>query len=277
MKLSITGRAPEPQRCPLPRRLSRVVRTFWHVGRGLAILHWRFPRMGPAAQRAHIERWSRELLRILGTQLRLEGPPAAPAGSVLVMNHSSWLDIFALLATFPVRLVAKSEIRGWPVLGRLAVGAGTLFIERGRGRQAHRTNDLIAAALRSGQIIGIFPEGTTSEGDVLLPFHAALFQPAVSAQALVQPVALRFYDRSGAPTKSAVYAGEISLIASLWRIVSEISLTVEVRVIGPVATAGKDRRQLARECEEAIARALGVPAPKSRAPGTEGRPLAAAR
>src|SRR5579871_3432168 len=184
MKLSIVRRPRNVAGSSLPRRLSRVMRTLWHVGCGVVIVRWRFPGIGAAAQRAEIERWSLRLLRILGAELRLHGAPAAWAGSVLITNHSSWLDIFALLATVPVRLVAKSEIRRWPVLGRLATGAGTLYIERGRGRHAHRTNHVIAQALRGGQTIGIFPEGTTSEGDVLLPFHAALFQPAVDAQAV---------------------------------------------------------------------------------------------
>lgn len=260
----------------MSHRLFRIARVLSHVIGGLVMLRWRFPAIGAAAQRAEIERWSRRLLKIVGADLRVAGLPGAMAGSVLVMNHSSWLDIFAVLATAPVRLVAKSEIREWPFLGRLTAGAGTLYIERGRGRHAYRTNDVIAEAIRGGNNIGIFPEGTTSEGDVLLPFHAALFQPAIEAQADVYPVALRYFDQEGGPTKCAAYAGDTSLLGSLWRITGEASFTVELTVIPSITAAGKDRRQLARECEEAIARALSVPAPKSKALRTASRPLTAA-
>jgi 1-acyl-sn-glycerol-3-phosphate acyltransferase len=276
MKLSIAPGASPRAPVPLARRVARVAHLVWHVARGLFILRSRFPRMEAAERRAVILNWSGHLLQILGAQVRIEGSLADAAGRMLVMNHSSWLDVYAVLASVPVRFVAKAEIRSWPFIGRLTAGAGTLFIERGRSRHAHRTNGHIAGAMRDGEIIAVFPEGTTSEGDVLLPFHAALFQPAVDAAALVQPLALRYMDTTGAPTKSAAYAGDTSLAASLWRITGEPSLTIVIDVIAGIDAAGKDRRSLARECEEAIARALRVTAPNRRAPRTASHPLAEA-
>ena len=274
MKLSI-NRAPAGAGS-VPRRLVRTLRVVWHILRGLLILRIAFPRMPAAARRAAVRRWSRRLLRILGARVRLEGPPLQAGGAVLILNHTSWLDVYAVLATRYVRFVAKSEIRSWPLIGLLAAGAGTLFMERGRGRHAHRTNDSIAAALRGGQTVAVFPEGTTSDGDVLLPFHAALFQPAVDAGAAVQPLALRYLDGAGVPTRCAAYVGEISLVASLWRIVGQRGLIIEIHVMEPIAAGGGDRRELARRCEEAIAGALGVEVPKRRAPRTPHGPPAAA-
>jgi 1-acyl-sn-glycerol-3-phosphate acyltransferase len=187
------------------------------------------------------------------------------------------VDVYAILATTPARFVAKAEIRSWPMVGRLVEGVGTLFLERKRNSHAHQTGARIADAIRSGDTIAICPEGTTSVGDVLLPFHAALFQPAVETGARVQPLALRYLDRQGNATQVAAYIDGISLVGSLWRIVGEGSFTVELSFAPPVTSAGKGRRALARECEEAIARALSVAVPQRRERGRALDPPAAPR
>lgn len=265
------------RRLPLQRRVWRVVRLVIHLCRGLWIMHAHFPRMDHAARGAAIRHWSGRLLHIIGLKLQIRGAQAPIAGTLLAMNHISWVDVYAVLAVAPVRFVAKAEIQSWPILRRLVEGAGTLFIERGRRTHARRISDRMTASIRCGETVAICPEGTTSEGDNILPFHAALFQPAVDTGASIQPLALRYLDRHGLATKIAAYVGEISLIRSLWRIVSEHSLTVELHFVPAVPSAGKDRRELARECEEAIARALRVAPPPRRTPETAFDPLVAGR
>lgn len=117
-------------------------------------------------------------------------------------------------------------------------------------------------------MVAICPEGTTSHGDRLLPFHAALFQPAVDAGAAILPVALRYSDAGGQLCAGAAYVGEDSLLDSVWAIVSTRHMTASVRVEPPIAGAG-----LALAAETAIAAALGVPVPV-RAAGKHGHPPA---
>jgi 1-acyl-sn-glycerol-3-phosphate acyltransferase len=106
---------------------------------------------------------------------------------MIAANHVSWLDIFALSAAWPTRFVAKSEIRDWPAAGWIAERAGTLFIRRERKRDIARIHEQIHEVLERGDCVGLFPEGTTSEGDTLLKFHASLFEPAIANGARVHP------------------------------------------------------------------------------------------
>ena len=107
---------------------------------------------------------------------------------MFVLNHVSWLDIFLLDAVLPVTFVAKSEIGDWPLVGTLVTHAGTLYIERGSKSAARRTSERVAEALREQRPVAIFPEGTTSHGESVQRFHAALFQPAVDTASTIVPV-----------------------------------------------------------------------------------------
>ena len=113
---------------------------------------------------------------------------------LVVANHISWLDIFVLNAHHPVRFVAKAEIAKWPVVSRMIRGAGTVFIERERRRDTHRVNHQMAHVLANGDVVAIFPEGTTTYGTDVLPFKSSLLQPIVEAEGHVQPVAIRYRD-----------------------------------------------------------------------------------
>src|SRR6185295_16037591 len=137
--------------------------------------------------------WNARLLRLLGIALHSSGTPRQGA-TLIVANHVSWLDILAINAVHPCRFVSKADVRHWPLIGWLVACGGTLFIERERKRDALRVVHQVADALRQGQTLAVFPEGTTSDGHGLLPFHANLLQAAVATSTPVQPVALRFSD-----------------------------------------------------------------------------------
>jgi 1-acyl-sn-glycerol-3-phosphate acyltransferase len=244
------------------------VRAWWrlpaliaHLLTGLWRVRFVLPAMSEPARQATIRRWSRRLLALLDVQVKPVGEAsAAHARVMLAINHVSWLDIFALLAHLPITFVAKSEIRRWPLIGSLAAGVGTLFIERGRSRHARETNGRIAALIDGGGQIGVFPEGTTSPGDRLLPFHAALFQPVIDAAGVVQPVALRYLE-GDRPTQAAAYVDDLSLVGSVWRILNTRHLRVELRFGEPIEAGGQSRRSLAVATESVIASALSVPLP----------------
>jgi len=250
-------------RTPLSARLFRLARLALHLARGLAIAWLRYPRLSQAEQHAHKRRWSRKLLSIVSVSVReVNSPKVLPARCMLTLNHISWLDIFVIDANFPATFIAKSEIRGWPIVGWLCTRVGTLYIERGKRSAARHARDAVARSLERGVLIAACPEGTTTFGRSLGRFHAALFQPAIDASAALQPVALRYLDAAGRHTDAAGYVGETSLIESVWTIVSTRHMVAELNFLAPISTGGQTRRDLAEKSEAAIAAALGVSAPQ---------------
>jgi 1-acyl-sn-glycerol-3-phosphate acyltransferase len=244
---------------PLPLRLYRVARTGVHVLEGVATTTFVFPLLSPASRRRAIGRWSRRLLKMLNVDARLTGEPALGGNVLVVANHISWLDIFVLNAVAPVRFVAKAELARWPVAGRMIRGVGTLFVERERRRDARRVNGRAADALAGGDIVAVFPEGTTTDGSELLPFKSSLLQPIVDAQGRVQPMAIRYRAPTGEPSRAAAYVGDDSFLASFWRVTGARTLVVELHASPALAAGESHRRDLARSAEAAIREALATP------------------
>jgi 1-acyl-sn-glycerol-3-phosphate acyltransferase len=251
---------------PLPLRLYRSVRVSLHVAEGLATTALLFPLIETRARQALVRRWSKRLLRMLRVEARLHGGAMRVPGSlVIVANHISWLDIFVLNTLRPARFIAKADIARWPLVGRLVASVGTLFIDRTCWRAAVNINRHAADALARGDVIAIFPEGTTSDGRDVLPFHGSLLQPIVEAQGHVQPVAIRYRTPGGEHTDAAGYVGDTTFPQSFWSVISERRLVVELHLPPPVPAGGVHRRALARSAEDAI-RALvvvGVSVPAS--------------
>jgi len=203
--------------------------------------------------------WARKFLRIIRVQLSIDGrlPACGQQGVILVANHISWLDILVILAAYPVRFVAKAEISTWPLLGRLCRNAETLFIEREKRSDTLRINQQIDSVLKSGHSIVIFPEGTTGNGDILQHFHASLLQSAVTAKALLCPVALRYSNSDGSRNTSAAYV-DVTILQSLMQILAEPEICAELIFCEPVPSADRNRRELARLAEKAIAQTLSL-------------------
>ena len=243
-----------------------IAAAFLHVGLGLLYATLLFPWIRRSWRDAAVMVWSRLLLLIIGVRLESTGLPPRPGGvegepplgSLLLINHTSWLDVFSIAAVVPARFVSKAEIGRWPVLGWLAIVVGTLFVERGRRHAVMRTNQAVAERLRSGQLIGIFPEGTTTDGSRLLPFHANLVQPAIDLGAPVQPVGVRFTQR-GEFSRAAMFVGEMNLMHSMWRVVTAPNLAVELYWLPPIDPLPTSRHLAARTARVAIADALNVP------------------
>jgi 1-acyl-sn-glycerol-3-phosphate acyltransferase len=233
------------------------VRTLAHVVVGIATTTAVFPFVTPARRRRLTQRWSGRLLALLNVECRVRGDLAAHGGNVLIVaNHVSWLDIVVLNALCPARFVAKAELARWPLAGRLVRGAGTLFVERSRRRDTHRVNRVVADALAHGDVVVVFPEGTTSSGEGVLPFKSSLLQPIVDAQGHVQPLALRYRAPDGARSTAPSYVGDDPFIASFWRVCGTPSLVVDVTALSRLPAAARHRRALAREAEAAIRTAL---------------------
>lgn len=253
---------PHRRPTPLPLRVYRWARATAHVMQGVATTALVFPLVGASRRQRIIARWSRRLLAILRVDARVHGMPAGglPGNLLIVANHVSWLDIFVLNTLQPARFVAKAELKRWPLVGRLAAGAGTLFIERERRRDAHHVNRRATEALARGDVIAIFPEGTTTDGRDVLPFHGSLLQPIVDAAGHVQPIAIRYRHHDGGINDAPAYIGDTSFASSFWRVTGERRLVVELHIAPTLPARARHRRELSQAAEASIRKALALPA-----------------
>ena len=252
----------------------RSLRACWKLLRAVAcaLSGWRlvrfsFPGFTPQQRAECVQRWARDMLAVFGIQVVVQGTPPGHGPLLVVINHLSWLDILAVHAAQHVRFVAKSTIRHWPVLGLMTTGAGTVYIERERPRDALRVVHHMAEALQEGDLIAVFPEGTTGDGKELLPFHANLLQAAISAKAPVLPVALRFAETATGETSFAPsYIGDESLLQSVWRTLRAPPLTAFVNFGEPQGPLGRDRRAWSEALREDVAHLHSLTFPLSRNP-----------
>jgi 1-acyl-sn-glycerol-3-phosphate acyltransferase len=259
----------QPPQVGTVRAAARLAASALHALHGLAIVLLRFPFLDADARQRRIAWWADRLLRRMGLTVQVHG--RFRDGAVLVVaNHLSWLDIIAIHARRPqARFVAKADVRRWPLIRRLVDSAGTLYLERERRRDAMRVVHQVAAALQAGDTVAVFPEGTTGDGEALLPFHANLLQAAIAAGVPVQPVALRYTDpRHPRMSPSALWVGDTTLAGSIWALARADGLRVELTVLPALASAHADRRALGRRLQKEIGRALGLPDPAAAPPRT---------
>ena len=254
------------------RRLWRIPALVALLLGGLATVFGIFPLVGTAGRERLIATWSRWLTRCCGVAVvervapggvslsTLRGRDGAGQGRLLLVNHVSWLDIFAIDGLAPASFAAKAEIASWPLAGTLVARAGTVFIERGRRHAVHGVIQRMGEKLSAGLRAAVFPEGTTSDGRRLLPFHGNLVQAALNTGAPMLPIGLRYVDPDGEPSHAAMFVGDTTFLQSLWRITGHPKVIVEVHVLPAIEPApGLTRQQVAREAREAIAARLGLP------------------
>jgi 1-acyl-sn-glycerol-3-phosphate acyltransferase len=244
-----------------------VIPVFLHLAVGAVIIFLSFGFLSVAARERLIRWWSKIIVRLFGLEVNISGFTALrDTGHMLVLNHISWSDIYVIDVYRATRFVAKAEIRRWPLIGWLCTRTGTIFIERGRRQAVHGAIESVASALRLGACIGVFPEGTTTDGRTLLPFHANLLQAAIDAGVPIVPATLRYCDALGGIATEAAYVDEMSLWDSVVSLLLAPRLTVELTLLDPIPTTGMTRRGLTSLAEAAIAKALGLPvAPHLRA------------
>lgn len=232
---------------------------------GLLILLFGYRWLAVGARSRIKQGWSRWLVRVCGLRIHLVRPTSSPTPlpSFLVMNHVSWLDIFVLNAVLPATFVAKAEIRRWPLIGWLVAGSGTIFVERGSRHAVRRVNQLIVKRLAAGERVAFFPEGTTSDGSGLLPFHTSLFAAAMVSDGetfqsqVIQPIALMYFQndqRSDVPA----YVGDQTLVDSIVQILSTRNLSAQIHLLSPIDRVSDSvtRHVLAAESEHRIRAAI---------------------
>jgi 1-acyl-sn-glycerol-3-phosphate acyltransferase len=206
-------------------------------------------------------RYHRFVARLFGIRIRVVGQ--VPGEAVLIVaNHTSWLDIVIFSAVAPISFVAKSEVGGWPFFGTLARLQRTVFVERTRRSQTGAARDSIAARLAAGDTLVLFPEGTSSDGNQVLPFKSALLGAAESLRAdgrhvTVQPVSAAYIGSHGMPMgrdERPFYAwyGDMELVPHLWEALKAGPLDVVVQFHRPLSLDALDRKELTRAAEAEI-------------------------
>ncbi|HEY6095580.1 MAG TPA: lysophospholipid acyltransferase family protein [Gallionellaceae bacterium] len=250
-------------------RAYRIVLLAVHV-LAAVVIAFLAPRSTELRRQRMVRWWSARLTRILQIRVQVQGvPPGLDTHNVmLVSNHVSWLDIYLLNSVRPARFVSKAELRQWPVIGWVAWKTGTFFINRAKRHDTARVNHEMSEALSKGGCVAVFPEGTTSYGDTLLPFHASLFQPVIHSESKVWPVAMRYRHADGSLNREAAYVGDTSFGESVKQILGQPEIHAELVFAPPILSHGKTRRELARLAEQAIAEALNL------IPSTEASPEA---
>jgi 1-acyl-sn-glycerol-3-phosphate acyltransferase len=237
----------------------KFLRGLWHVFMGMWTIYVRFPQLSPEQREMRVQAWALQFLALWGIHLKVLGQPVVSGPALMVANHISWLDILVIHAARHCRFVSKSDVRDWPLVGMLATGAGTLYIERTSRKDALRMVKDMADAMRNGDVVAIFPEGTTSDGRDLLPFHANLIQAAIQANAPVQPMSIQFVDaKTGQISWGPCYIGDDTLLGSMWRTLKSPPILAVVHFGELQQAHGRDRRAWAHDLREQVIRLRDV-------------------
>jgi 1-acyl-sn-glycerol-3-phosphate acyltransferase len=251
------------QNTHLLTRLYRIFLIIIHTIVGISIAAIVFPLCTPTLRLRLTRWWCRRLLTCFRIKVRAFGklPILGKTHTMFVGNHISWVDIHAINSMIPVRFVAKMEIKDWPVFGYLVRKSGTIFINRNHRKDAARIVKLTEQALRQGDNVCFFPEGTTTEGHHVLPFKSSIIQAAVAAGSTVTPIAIRYPLSNGDINTHMAYAGDISLIDSMQQILALECPVVELHFLTPIHCSNNLSRQtIAHQAFEQITLCLQAPA-----------------
>jgi 1-acyl-sn-glycerol-3-phosphate acyltransferase len=240
-------------------RALRVVELILHVLLGALIVLCSFTFLSVAAREKMVRWWAGVLLHLFGLSVTLRGDfSQRERGHMLLLNHVSWIDVYVVDRYRATCFVAKSEIRSWPLIGWLSERTGTIFIERGKRRAVHGAVERVTTALDSGACVAVFPEGTTSDGSALLPFHANLIQAAIDAGTPVVPATLRYRDRDGRLALAAAFIGDMTMQDSVLCMLRAKPLSAELTLLPAIDPSGKSRQQIAQLARLAILTQLGI-------------------
>lgn len=248
-----------PTHSSLAIRVVRIVRIIIHTVYGGFLGVVIMPSATARQRNWIVSHWSRALLGILNIEVVREGklPDHDAVNTMFVGNHISWIDIHALNSVRAVRFISKADVKKWPVFGWLAKKCNTLFIEREQKKDAVRVIEEATASLKHGDCLCYFPEGTTTDGSHLLPFKGSLMQAPINAGATIWPFAIYYPSHDGGPNVEMAYAGDTTLIASIWQIVSLNNPKVILTFLPQISPHGHERRGLTIAARHAIASHLG--------------------
>ena len=248
-------------------RYFRISRVSAHTLIAVVTVTFVFPLASKSLKMRLTKWWCKQLLAAFNLRISSHGhiphQHQAMSSTMIVANHISWSDIHALNSIVPLRFIAKSEIKNWPVFGYLANKADVLFIDRDKRQDAARIVHLTSSSLIEGDNLCLFPEGTTTDGTKMKPFKSSIIQAAIHAKATIHPVAIRYPGRNGSANTSIAYAGDTTMKESLQQLLLQQNPAVELHFLMPIATAElsettKDRRKLTRHIEQLIKEKLSL-------------------
>lgn len=243
----------------------KAARLFGHILLGLVLLVvtgglWD---NGNRVLKATKRWWLFRITRLLGMEIEVIGtlPEKSVTGMLFVSNHVSWTDIPVIGGLTQINFLSKAEVRKWPLVGHLAHGTGTLFIQRGSGDAGHVSRQ-IADYLRSGRSVLFFPEGTSSDGRSLLRFHRKLFHVCEHVETQICPVVIH-YAVDGVDHNPVAFVGNDEFTQHIWNLLSYPRIKVSVAVLQPrpllvdslEQQVGDIRQEMAQKLEWLHARA----------------------
>jgi 1-acyl-sn-glycerol-3-phosphate acyltransferase len=203
------------------------------------------------ARAAWLQHTTRRFLRIFRTAPRISGP--VPSSGLLVCNHLSYVDILVLASLTPAVFVAKHEVKSWPVFGWFARLAGTLFVDRERRTHVGQVTDDIQAALNQGVLVILFPEGTSSGGQTVLPFKSSLLEPATRQSHSLFAGLIRYEIDDGDVSEEVCYWKDMTMVPHLLNLLSKHTIRANVR-FAQLREGSTDRKELARQLHSEVLR-----------------------
>jgi 1-acyl-sn-glycerol-3-phosphate acyltransferase len=233
----------------------------------MMLLQWVFLKLGSRFARTLPVAFHKFVCSLLGVRVRQEGMLSDSRPLLIAANHVSWLDISVFGSVAPLSFIAKSEVAGWPVFGWLAKLQRTVFVDRNRRAHTGHVNNAIGRRLEDGDVMVLFAEGTSSDGNRVLPFRSALLGAAQElakegdddAPAIfVQPVALVYTHLNGLPMGHqhrpiVAWHGDIELAPHLWRLLKSGAIDVTVAFGEPIPlTRAAERKAVAGRAERAV-------------------------
>ncbi|CAN7643255.1 lysophospholipid acyltransferase family protein [Aminobacter sp. LjRoot7] len=253
---------------------------FWMVAASLVLVPLQVISMktGLWPETVILKIWHRAMLKALGMRVHVVGEMVKTRPLMIASNHISWTDIMAMGSRFDVTFIAKSELSGWPIFGFLSRLQRTVFIERERKRKSGDQASEIARRLAAGNAMVLFAEGSTGDGNMLLPFKSTLFGAASMAIAegaaehvVIQPVSIAYIRIHGIPLGRqhrplASWIGDMDLVPHVGQLLAEGGLDVEIRFGEPIDFSAKSsRKEATRLMEERVRemmlQSLGQPHP----------------
>ena len=242
------------------RAVYRLAAVLLKVINGYLTVVLKFPYLDSKARALEVQRWAIGVLECFGIVVQVKGAFNFRGPLLIVSNHISWLDVLVLHSIGYCRFVAKSEISKWPVFGFLSTKTGMFFIEREKPRDAIKVVHKMTNALIGGDVLAVFPEGTTSDGQRLLPFHANLIQSAVSANCPIVPLYISYKDRqSDLQSHAPTFIGETTFLQSVWSTLSAKPISVQVKVGEVSYCENRSRKQWSEALHSQICELMSNP------------------
>jgi 1-acyl-sn-glycerol-3-phosphate acyltransferase len=259
------------------RKQARLIHFFWVLaGAGVNYFFsvWLRGKSASIPARADwMSRQARRILAVLDITVERHGTP--PAAGLLASNHLGYLDILVLGSAQPMIFLSKAEVRNWPIFGVLTACAGTLFIRRDKKSDVARFDDAFAGVVNSGVVLGIFPEGTSTDGHRVQPFHSSLFAAAATAQWPVTPAWIGYEVAEGSVENDVCYWGDMTFFTHFPRVMGLRKIKATV-AYGERLEGGGDRKQIARQLHRQVCALAEQYRPAMADSGQPAGPVAAA-